>query len=399
MNQTILTVAVRLMVIATGLLSSIATARYLGPEGRGLFFFWSTVATLVVQFGNLGLHASNIFLHTRQSIDLAVLGANSLVAAVCAGTLLTGLVLSGMAVAGYAEASSPLLVVSVWLLSVCGLYSQLGTNLFVAMDRLVEFNVLEILIRLLGLITLVVMLLVMPEPFMLLLAMGIASALGAAVVGWRLACTLGLKTPDLAVFSRGLPYGMRAYVITCLAMLVSRLNAFLLEPALQAAEYGAWSIAAQIFDVLTVVPASIALVLLPKMMRSSSPAAMLRANALASGGVMLCLIALFAAVGDELIGWLYGEAFSPAYAFLLWGAPGLMALAVITILSQYLATVGLPRQLMALWVSVALVHGFVARAVIPTHGAAGAMASLSFAYLVGLVLMVWLVVHSKGKHA
>ncbi|MCM3563620.1 lipopolysaccharide biosynthesis protein [Hydrogenophaga intermedia] len=399
MSQTALTLAVRLMAIATGLLSSIATARYLGPEGRGLFFFWSTVAALVVQFGNLGLHASNIYLHARQSIDLAVLGANSLVAAIYAGALITGMVLSVMAVTGYAEASNPLLVVSVLLLSVGGLYSQLGTNLFVAMDRLIEFNVLEIATRLLAFMTLVVVLLFVPDPLVLLAAVGVATALGAGVVGWRFVRKVGFSAPDLDVFRQGLPYGMRAYLIACLAMLVSRLNAFLLEPALTAAEYGAWSIAAQMFDVFAVVPASIALVLLPKMMRSQSPAAMLRANALASGGVMLVMIACFAAVGDHLIAWLYGEAFVPAYGYLLWGAPGLMALAVITILSQYLATVGLPRLLMVLWVVVALVHGLAAPAVIPTYGAAGAMASLSIAYLVGLVLMLWLVALLKGKHA
>ena len=47
-------------------------------------------------------------------------------------------------------------------------------------------------------------------------------ALGAGVVGWRFVRKVGFSAPDLDVFRQGLPYGMRAYLIACLAMLVSR---------------------------------------------------------------------------------------------------------------------------------------------------------------------------------
>ncbi|MFP8835077.1 oligosaccharide flippase family protein [Hydrogenophaga sp. XSHU_21] len=399
MSQVLLTLAVRLLVVIAGLLSSIVTARYLGPEGRGWFFFWTTLAMLIVQFGNFGLHASNTYLLAKKGVDVHVLASNSLVGALIAGLAWT---IAGLAVAsllGQQEAWSPRVAIPLLLMSVTGLYFLLSSNLLVALGRLTAYNVLEILSKALSLCALILAAVFWGEAHLLLWGLAAAGAVTSVVLGWWLRRHIRLVPPSAAILKLGFSYGLKAYVVACLAALVSRLNAFLLEPSIPPADYGAWSIASQIFDVLTLLPASVALVMLPRIMRSSEPHRMVRINALAVAGIMLVVSAGFILVGQPLIILLYGEAYGAAFDYVIWGLPGLVALSVISVLSQYMATIGLPRALILLWATVATLQAAVAIWLIPEHGATGAMVSLSVAYVTGLMLMFSLIHRLKDKHA
>ncbi|HEY5038273.1 MAG TPA: hypothetical protein VIJ93_04295, partial [bacterium] len=68
----------RIILIPLGLVSSVIVARALGPPGRGYFAVAMTVATLGIQFGNLGLHASNTYYVAKNRKWLPVLIGNSL---------------------------------------------------------------------------------------------------------------------------------------------------------------------------------------------------------------------------------------------------------------------------------------------------------------------------------
>lgn len=396
MKDVALTLTVRTIIVLAGLISSLATARFLGPEGRGVFFFWSSVAAIVIQFGNFGLHASNIYLHARKGVDHATLGANSLFAACVGGAVLSAAALAILHLTGRDAASDPVIVAAVLLLSGSGLYFLLGTNLLVAMGKLTEFNLLELGSRLFGLAVLVLTLMIIQDPRILLLATALAAFVAACALFLRLLRHAPLSKPSWPVFRSGLAYGARAYVAACLAALMARLNAFLLEPAIPAADYGAWSIAAQMIDMMLLVPQSIALVLLPRMMRADDPHALLHLNAMVTTGILLAVMVVFAIVGQPLIGLLYGAEFSAAYGYVIWGMPGLIAIGIISILSQYLAAIGIPIMLILLWGGVVVLHGLLASALIPVMGATGAMASQSVGYVVKLAL-VFLLVRLKKK--
>lgn len=401
MKQTALTLAVRLIVVAVGIISSIATARFLGPEGRGIFFFWSTVAALIVQFGNFGLHSSNIYLHARKGVDHAVLGANSLVVSIAAGTAITVGTLAILYATGRESAFSPNVALAILLLSIGSLYILMGANLLVAMGRLTQFNLLELFNRLFLLAVLLAALWAFNDPNLLLLATGLGTICAAGFVFRCLARHAPPSRPSWTVFSSGLSYGARAYLAACLAALMARLNAFLLEPAIPTADYGAWSIAAQMTDMMLLVPQSIALVLLPHVMRSDDPTALVRASVAMTLLIMLAVMAVFLVIGQPFITLLYGEDFAVAFSYVVWGMPGLLALSLISILSQYLAAVGIPVALIALWAVVTAIHATLSSVLIPLHGAAGAMASQSVGYVIALVLVVLLmkVLEKKdGQH-
>ena len=59
------TYATRILLIGIGLVSAVIVARLLGPQGRGIYAVAAATGALGVQFGNLGLHTSNIYFVAR----------------------------------------------------------------------------------------------------------------------------------------------------------------------------------------------------------------------------------------------------------------------------------------------------------------------------------------------
>jgi len=77
-NDVLQTVLTRLFINVLAFGSSILTARFLGPAGRGDYFVVVTFAGMVMQFGNLGLQSSNTYYAARDPRNLGPLLANSL---------------------------------------------------------------------------------------------------------------------------------------------------------------------------------------------------------------------------------------------------------------------------------------------------------------------------------
>jgi O-antigen/teichoic acid export membrane protein len=175
-------------------------------------------------------------------------------------------------------------------------------------------------------------------------------------------------------------------------------NTLLIEKCSDAETLGVWSISAQLLDVILVIPSTIALVLLPRIMRSEQPYQLMRTQLRLVAITLVLVCAVVGWLGNDLILLVYGEAFAGAYTMLLWGLPGIFALGLTSILSQYLASAGIPLTLVFIWMIGLVVELVLAIWLIPSHGGIGAMLSLSVAYLVILVL-IWVLVanHHNNK--
>jgi len=392
------TLVTRVGLIAAGLLSSVITARYLGPDGRGTFFYWMAVVAVIVQFGNMGLHASNAYLLTKRGIRGGVLLANSVLVSLVLGCLLAFVALVVLQLRGDAVPTGWIKSAALMLLAIGSLCALLGSNLLVALGRVGEFNLVELVARYGSVVVLFLAAWWWREVDAMLLAFGLASLAAALFTVWRVQQHAPLQKPSLQVLRQGFAYGLRAYLVACLGLLVSRINAFALEPQVDAIQYGVWSIAMQFFDVINVVPASLAIVLFPRILRSERPERLL----LPQIGLVLALLAAvalgFAVLGPFVIRLLYGEAFAPAYGQLLLALPGIFGVGVTSILSQYLAAQGFPWSLVLVWAVVAAVQVALALMLIPTYGADGAMLSLSASYLLLMVLVITLTLFVRRKH-
>ena len=388
-KQILWTLLVRILLIAAGFVSSIITARFLGPEGRGVFFYWTTLAAFAIQFGNLGLHSSNTYFLAKGRARLSALAANSLWVSLIGGGVLGGfLVLSLWLMDGATGDRWSLLLPALFLIP-SGLYFLLGTNLLVAEGRIGEYNGFELANRYLGLAAIFFAAWYWRSPQALLVIMSVVAVLMCLPLYRRLRVLGGDGGGSFLLIREGFGYAMRAYLAAALGFAVLRLNTLLIEQYMDAATLGTWSIAAQLLDVIVVIPSTIALVLLPRIMRADQPYQLMQSQLRMVAIVLALVCAVAAWLGNDVIMLVYGERFAGAYAMLLWGLPGIFALGLTSILSQYLASAGIPLALVWIWLTGLAAELALAIWLIPSQGGVGAMMSLSAAYAVILGL-VWI---------
>ncbi|WP_263260786.1 oligosaccharide flippase family protein [Pseudomonas sp. RIT-PI-S] len=388
-RQVIGTLGVRGLLIAAGFISSVVTARLLGPEGRGVFFYWATVASLIVQFGNFGLQSSNTYFLAKGRARLVNLSTNALLVSIFGGLTLgcsvfvVRYLISGQTVDGWEYA------VATVALACSGLYFMFGSNLLIALGRISAYNKFELANRYLVLVAIVAVAWVLPSAPILLLTSAAISMLVCLPLYYYLRRLDPGWSPSLSLIGQGIGYAARAYIITALGFMVLRLNTFLLQYFIDDSSLGVWSIAAQLIDVINVIPSTVALILLPKIMRDRDPYTLMRRSLWFVGGILLGVCILMIILGHYFIVQAYGERFAEAYTILLWGLPGVFCLGLISIYSQYLASAGMPLAQAWVWGSGLVIEMLLSFWLIPIKGLSGGMISMSCAYLCVLLLIAF----------
>jgi len=393
------TIGSRVVVIAAGILTSVVTARFLQPAGRGEYFLAVTTAQMLAQFANVGLPSSNTFFVARDRSNATALVANSLWVSLVVPPVL------GVAWILFSKSGlwpSALDASTLWFgvaLAPLILFNLLGSNLLVGLNELGAFNAVQIA-------SAVILL-----PLMLFagqLHFGPHGFLGASVLGWTLtACLvmvllrrralgpLGFR-PD--VFRQTLGYSTRAYLATLAGFLVLRINVFTLNAAAGSEQVGYYSIASQIADTVAILPQSIALVLFPLLVsRDSDREPVTVEHAVRTAVVLgsICVVLWFAAA--PAIRLAFGERFAPAAPVVQAMLPGVLLVGVTSIVSQYLAANGMPPSVVAVWFGGVALTAIMGRVLVFRYGAIGAGATLSLTYLVMLIALTTLAVRMAKR--
>jgi O-antigen/teichoic acid export membrane protein len=372
------TMAVRLLIVAGGFVSSVITARWLSPAGRGEYFFVVTVAQTLAQFGSFGLQSSNTYLVARDRSLAPSLVANSLWVSLAVGIV-------GGAAAIVLAGSGPATRSLAWMaaaLAPATLFFMLGSNLLVGVKRFAAFNGFQL-----------------AGNYGVLLGIGAAAAAGAgpfgflaaSVVGWTLAsaalaATLRRQAPaslrfDVPVFREGFRYAAKAYAATLCGFLVVRVNVFLLTSLQGAEQVGYYSVASQIADMMGILPQSMAVVLFPALVTATSgrAGAMRRQAALAAVALAAGCLAVGLLAGP-FVRIVFGPGFAAAVPTLRWMLPGVFFLGLTSVVSQYLAAIGFPMSLVATWIGGSLLAAVLGWLLIPIASGVGAAIALSLTH-------------------
>lgn len=385
--------ATRMFVVFCGIVSSIVTARLLGDNGCGEYFTVITFATVIVQFGNLGLHSSNTYLAARDGTLVRGLTANSLWLSLTAG--LVGCVLLALKpLLGWPAADR---AHQFWLGAALVppiLYSLLAGSLLVAEHRFKAFNLYQAASNLLLLAT--------------ICAAGwwrasVSTVLAASVGAWW-CCAAALHAlvarsgqgpwrfrPELLQASVG--FAGRAYVTCLVGYLLTRANVLLLDQLPTQVQTGYYSIAVRVADAMWILPTSVGIVLFPKLVRQQSSQWATSWRLLVRVGVLMAAACLAcAALIRPFVGLAFGPQFLPAVPVVYWMLPGIFCYALVSIVSQYLAAIGFPAAVIGIWLAALGVLYAISSSLIPLHGAAGAAIALSAANATVLALQLALIV-------
>ena len=392
------TFASRLILVGFGVASSVLTARYLGPVGRGSLATLTALAGIGLQLGNLGLHASNTYQVSRRPDLLSPVWANSLRTASYLGLFLTLLTLGCAALFPGVLGEIPLpLLLPATLCIPFQLLVLFGLNLLVGLGRVPLFNSLELIFRGLGVAGLFILLVVLHGDVRWVLILNLMVVAGGAVVVARILGGMVRKTgtgesrTSFALFRSSVGYGAKAYVAALLAYLIVRSDMLLVNMLRGASDAGVYSIAVQITDLIYLLPMSIGLVLFPRLTRhhEGDPVFALKV-ARHTAFLMLILCAAAAILAHPVIKLLYGESFLPAVKALWWLLPGIWAYGVCNQVATQLASAGMPLPAVLVWIPPLLLNVILNLAWIPRWGIQGAAASSSVAYFLVLALHLFL---------
>jgi O-antigen/teichoic acid export membrane protein len=384
-----LTVGSRLALAVLSLVSSIITARTLGEAGRGDYFFMVTLGATITQFTNFGLPVSSTYYVAQdRSVTPSVVANAAWVSVIAAGG--TGVLLALIAHSAGSLQDTPVsFLFLAAFLAIPTLFFTIVANVLTGQERFVQFNLLEATSRAFAVIGIV--------------AAGVVGAasggyVGALIAAWTATAVVTAWAAlrghrirfrfDRELFTRGFRYATKAYLITLFAFLVLRSNVFLLRRHFGPAELGLYSVAAQVSDVLSIVPQSVSLVLFPRLVREQGDRwSATRRAALATGFMMIVTCGITAVIGGPLIRILFGASYEPSAAVLRLMLPGVAALGIANVLSQYLGAEGIPRIVLGIWGGAVGLVVTLSLLLVPNHAGAGAAAALSTTYCVTLVAL------------
>lgn len=391
------TLITKLGLVGLGLISNVLIARALGPEGRGVYVVALTLGAIGVQFGNLGLHASNTYHVARDRRRLPVLFGNSIVVCVFAG-LLTAMCAGSIAwlAPSVVPVHGPLLVLAVGWVPI-GLAYLLLQSLLVGVGAIRAFNVIELVAPSTAIVLFavtVVLQISTPEVFFAIMVG--SQSIGLLLIWRTLSRGRSLSvSPSLAVFRELFRYGVKAYVAALFAFLVLRSDLLLVSYLLGTEQIGQYSVAVLVADTLGLVPVAAGTIVFPRLSALSAAAEKWRLAArvsIAVGLVTIMAAFLTGVFAQSLVQVFFGERFLPAVPAILWLLPGIVPLAINTIYMNYFASNGMPLVIIVSPALAALLNVLMNLVLIPRYGIVGASVSSSIAYSLMLVcslLYIW----------
>jgi O-antigen/teichoic acid export membrane protein len=397
-KDALMTVGVRVALLAAGLATTIITARWLGPAGRGDYFFVIALSAIAGQIVHLGLHASNAYYVAKDPNLFGALAVNSYWISVFLGAGAAAAAI--FAIVAFGESKHELgALIWAMLLTPAGLSALYISNLFVGVGRIAEYNAIQLASAVAPFAAICGVAIYSRTAPALLAAAAIAGVLNQLAlaryslrkrpVRWRF---------DTALFRAGLPFAVRAYVINALSTIALKAPALMFTAASLKSELGYFSIAAQVFDAISIVPASIAAVLFPVLMKLEVDRWRQTRRYMAVLMGLAALIALVIAVfSNTIVAMLFGSRFAGAVAPLRLILPAAVFVSGTSLLSQYLATHGMPRSTGLAWLAaVAICIGF-GPILVRTQGAMGAALVLSCASAIAWVILLALSVRVSRR--
>jgi O-antigen/teichoic acid export membrane protein len=331
---------------------AIISARMLGPEGQGRYYYVVTLAAIGAQFASFGIHASNTYLIAKQPSLLPPILTNSAWIAIVGGSAgACAVVAFDLAIESALRLDASLLFV----LPLCPLilFFLYLSNLAIAISRPTLFNGLILLNGALSLAAIATAAYVSPTVNVLLSAL-VASFLMTCIVAWILVahgCAISWRF-DSGLFKEGIAFAGRAHVASLVAFFMARTGVVVLRHYGAFGDLGHWSIAAQISDALMLLPATIGLLLFPSLVRAEGANRWndFKLVTIQLSAVMAVLCLAVAGIIFPLIEVAFGPAYAQTGGIMLALLPGVFFLAVTSTASQFLSAFGIPWSQLVIWI-------------------------------------------------
>jgi O-antigen/teichoic acid export membrane protein len=340
------TFATKITIVAIGFASSVVTARYLGPEGRGILVVLITITGMAMQFANFGLHASNTYFIAKDRDKLPQIIGNTLWLSLVGGSVILIIVLSILYYNQNLIIGIPISYLLITLISIpFSLFFMLGQNILLGLQEVRTYNMSELFLRLASFIVIALLLIVLEQDVAAVVTVNtfFAIVFSLGIMKILLPNESKLFSFDTSLFKQMIRYGFKAYLAAIFSFLVIRFDILMVNYFLGPNNAGVYSIAVQIADLLYILPVTIGMILFPKISRMKEGSwEFTKKTVWVTAGIMFVVCFLTAFFARPFITLFYGNAFSGATEPLLWLLPGIYALSLQTIFMNYFVGIGFP---------------------------------------------------------
>jgi O-antigen/teichoic acid export membrane protein len=391
----LVTFVTRALMIAGAVGSSVVVARWLGAQGLGELAVINATISMSLQIASLGIPSANTYFVARDRRKLAAVWANTMIFAFAFGSLVTFFIVALAKAKPALFGGVGMNLILIAALSIpFQLLVLLGLNLLLAMDRIVAMNLLDSLSPALILINTIVVLIIMRGGLSTLVSFNTATAI---VVGFLLIWTMagvlaqqrehGQFRPDRKLFGETLRYGLKFCIPIIAGALVFRLDLLIVNHVRGAAEAGVYAVAAQVANLLTVLPAVIATLLFPRVASYQDPGGEFAVQVTRHAAFLMFVACLAAAAGSLLLPVVYGSSFADSTIQLLILLPGVFLIGIESVLVQHFTGTGLPIIIPGFWIVTLVTNVGLNLILIPRFGARGAAiaSTISYALIFALV--------------
>ena len=375
-----------------GLVFSISTAaiiaRYLGPEGKGMFALALLVPGTLVIFLSFGIGVSNVYFVGSRRLDVPTLTKNSVSFAFLA-TILGACIICVLLASGWFEALLP--QVPTWLIVVAlvgfpiGLLNGYFITILQGLQSIITLNIVNLSQ---GGLTLL---------FTIILIVGLHLGIAGALISYLGAGLLGLILLTMILRREGgifksswnplimrstLSFGLKGQIGNILQFFNYRLDLFILNYFLGPKDVGIYSVSVGLAELLWYFPNAVSFVIFPKA-ANTRPELLnnftQRVLRITLGFTAMGAIGLLF-LGKPIISIIYSSTFLGAYVPMLALLPGVVLLGGAKVLTNEIAGRGNP-QYNSINAGLALVITVILDLLlIPKYGVLGAALASSTAY-------------------
>lgn len=383
------TFAARILLIGIGIVTSAVVARILGPDGRGLYGVAVAVGAIGVQFGNIGLHASNTYFVAKDRSLLSTLFGNTLVVSFIFGGIFSAIAwLVFLFFPGIAPLTGVLLALSLMWIPL-GLAYMLMQNLLLGIHEIRAYNKLEIVSSIIPVFLMGVLIIsgvVTAETVFLAGFVGLAVSFGWAFFLLKAHLNRSIR-PSFKLFKEYFPYGLKAYLSSFFIFLVLRVDLFMVKHMLGAEMAGYYSIAANMAEMVGMFTGVVATILFPKLISIRDVREKwqsVKKVLLIVGMLMLIFCLFFAIFSHWIVALMFGRAYLPAVPAFILLLPAIYLLSLGTILGNFNASIMIPLSSVPFTMLVAVLNILLNLVLIKRYGIIGASISSIVCY--GLII-------------
>lgn len=405
--RTVHAFGVNIFLLPLGIATSVLIARTVGPAGKGTLDLIVAMAALLVMVLSLSLPPGVTYVVAQGKVAANVL-ASQLVFVSALQALLALLVLSVLQLTGNLQLFLPNW--GVWILGGVVLYvwvdllNKFWAAIHAGQQQIAIVNNSELVSRIAQFFSIFILAggLYLSGRQLSVGLLFLVTLSASILINLFLLTSLGFKfqlSRNFSGLKGAIAFALPCYGANTAQFLNYRLDVFVVGFFAGATSVGRYTLAVSLGQLLWLMSNSVATVLLPKVAAATDVGDSVRHTTLVTRlslwATGICALAL-ALLATQAIPMLYGEAFRPSIAALLWLLPGIVIFSVANVLAAYIAGIGKPH--LNLWVSGISLIITIALDVtlIPKLNIVGASIASTVSYSVSALMLIVFFIRQTG---